>query len=207
MPAAANTAASASTLAVVPLLGRTRLAAEQLDGHSLLDRAIGAVLAICPQVLVVSPDAAASAMPSQVEWLTSSFDADFIAAVAAYDRVLVHDLACPTTPASFLREIAAADGRATAAVSRLTDTVKVMDAGRVAHTIARDRLLVVASPVVADRDVVVQVPRVLDALHDLAVLVERLRAITPVTLTPAPAEGRRVSGPDDLQVVALRRLA
>ena len=161
----------------------------------------------CPQVLVVSPDTAASAMQPRVEWLTSSFDADFIAAVASYDRVLVHDLACPTTPASFLREIAAADGRASAAVSRLTDTVKVMDAGRVAHTIARDRLLVVASPVVADRDVVVQVPRVLDALHDLAVLVERLRAITPVTLTPAPTEGRRVSGPDDLQVVALRRLA
>jgi 2-C-methyl-D-erythritol 4-phosphate cytidylyltransferase len=158
-------------------------------------------------VLVVSPNAAASAMPSQVDWLTPSSDADFIDAVASYDRVLVHDLACPTTPVSFLREIAAADGRATAAVSQLTDTVKVMDAGRVAHTIARDRLVVVASPVVADRDLVEQVPRVLDALGDLGVLVERLRAITPVTLTPAPPEGRRVSGPDDLQIVALRRLA
>ncbi|HSS68294.1 MAG TPA: 2-C-methyl-D-erythritol 4-phosphate cytidylyltransferase [Nocardioidaceae bacterium] len=188
-------------------MGRTQLASEQFDGRSLLDRAISAVQAVCPRVLVISPDAAASTMPPQLEWLTPSSDADFHDAVASYDRVLIHDLACPTTPASFLREIASADGQAVAAVSQLTDTVKVMDAGRVAQTIERDRVVVVASPVVADRDVITQVPRVLDALRDLAVLVELLRAITAVALRPAPAEGRRVSDPDDLRVAALRRLA
>jgi hypothetical protein len=219
--AASTRAASASTLAVIPMVGRAELALSPsspdesrstpdyrrpLSG-GLIGEAIQTVSAAFRRVLVVSPTAHGWFAPHPIDWLIPHGDEEFLDRIAPFDRVIVHDLLCPLTPGQFLREMAAAEGPATVAVSPLVDTVKSMDGDRVVHTLDRDRMRVVASPVVVDREIIAQVPDVVAALSDLAVLVTRLRAMTEVTLAPAPFGARRVSDAADLRVLSLRRLA
>jgi hypothetical protein len=218
---ASTRAASASTLAVIPIVGRADLALapsspdESRDipdyrrpwPRGLIGEAIQTVSAAFTRVLVVSPTAHGWFAPHPIDWLIPHGDDEFLDRIAPFDRVLIHDLLCPLTPEQFLREMAAAEGPATVAVSPLVDTVKAMDGDRVARTVDRDRMRVVASPVVVDREVLARVPDVVEALSDFVVLVSRLRAITDVTLAQAPFGARRVSDAADLRVLALRRLA
>jgi hypothetical protein len=197
-----------STVCVVALHNRLALAREQLDGRSLLDRAVAAGAASCSRVLVVArPGDQIDAGLFDAEGLRPETDAGLVEAIGTAGRVLIHDLACPTTPVEFLHAMSAAEAPAAVAVTELTDTVKVMRADRIAHTLGRERLAVVASPVAVDRAVLQRAVGVVDALGDLAAVVERLREVGPVELTPAPPQARRVSGPDDLRLLALRRLA
>jgi hypothetical protein len=196
-----------ATLAVVPVIGRSDLAARSLNGTPLIDIAIATASAACSQVLVVSPTADAWVAPRPIDWLIPHSDADFLDHIAAFDRILIHDLLCPLTPSQFLRDMAASDAPAVAAISAVTDTLKAMDGDVVSHTMDRELLRVVASPVVADREVLALVPGVVEALRDLAVLVARLRALTDVLLATAPFGARRVSDEEDLRVLGLRRLA
>jgi hypothetical protein len=205
VPAASR--ASSSTIAVVPVVGRSSLADERLNGTRLIDLAISTASAACARVLVVSNTAGGWAAPRPIDWLIPHSDADFLDRVAPFDRVLIHDLLCPLTPAQFLRETAASEAAVTVAVSPVVDTLKAMDGDVVTRTVDRDSLRLVASPVVVDREVLAQVPGVVEALADIGVLVGRLRTIADVTLTTAPFGGRRVSDAADLRVLGLRRHA
>jgi 2-C-methyl-D-erythritol 4-phosphate cytidylyltransferase len=204
----AGRAAPAPVLAVVPIVGRADLAAERFGGRTLLERAITTASAAAQGVLVVADDADRVASHVEAEWFAPHSDGDLLDRVAHFDRLLVHDLLCPLTPAAFLRELAAANTPASVAVSPLVDTVKELSAdGVVQRTVDRDRLVVVASPVIVRREILAQVPEILDALRDLAMLVERLRAVTDVAVVAAPSSARRVSDLDDLRVLELRQSA
>jgi 2-C-methyl-D-erythritol 4-phosphate cytidylyltransferase len=196
-----------SLVGIVALIGREELAAATLDGRTLLDLAVDAVGSVCSRVLVVAPPGDRRSLSTPVDWLSAESDVDLREAVASYDRVLLHDLACPGTPATFLNDVASAAGPATVSVTALTDTVKEMDGDRVAHTVARDRVRVVASPVGVDRDVFLEIRDLLGVLRDPAALVETLRSVAVVTLMTAPGAGRAVSDRDDLRLLELRRLA
>jgi 2-C-methyl-D-erythritol 4-phosphate cytidylyltransferase len=156
-------------------------------------------------VLVVSHISVGWFGPRPIRWLNPQSDADFLGAISEFDRIVLHDLLCPAADPRFLGEMAAAGGSATAAVRPLVETVKAMRGDVVAGTLDRDVLRVVTSPVVVDRDVLAEVPDVVEALSDFAVLVSRLRAITPVALEPAPAGAVRVSDAADLRLLALHR--
>ena len=198
--------AVSSTLAVVPVVGRSALADERLDGTRLLDLAVSSAASAAADVLVVSGQMADGwAAPRTSDWIVPRSDADLFDRIAPFERILIHDLLCPLTPSQFLRDMALSEPAATAAVAPVTDTLKAMDGHLVAHTVDRDLLCVVASPVVVDRDVLVRVPDVVDALSDAAALVRRLRTVTNVVLAPAPFGARRVGDSADLRVLSLRR--
>jgi 2-C-methyl-D-erythritol 4-phosphate cytidylyltransferase len=174
---------------VVPVVGRSALALadERLNGVRLVDLAVSVSSAAAARVLVVSGETH-----------------DFFGQIAPFERVLIHDLLCPLTPPEFLREMAVSEPAAAAAVTPVTDTLKAMDGDLVAHTVDRDSLYVVASPVVVDRDVLARVPDVVEALSDAAVLVQRLRSLADVALTPAPFLARRIVDAAELRVLSLR---
>jgi hypothetical protein len=205
--------AVASTLAVIPVVGRADLASaaacpdefsrQQKSGVNLLAEAIYTLWGIFAHVLVVSRSSAGWSAPRPIRWLNPRSDADFLEAITEFDRILIHDLLCPLADPQFFGEMAAADGQATAAVRPLVETVKAMRGDVVAGTLDRDVLRMVTSPIVVDRDVLAEVPDVVEGLSDFAVLVSRLRAVTPVALAPAPAGAVRVSDEADLRLLAL----
>ncbi len=117
------------------------------------------------------------------------------ASVVARDLPLVvHDPACPMTPAPFISVMvdqARLADRVLVAVRPVTDTVKTVDSGRVGETVDRDSLLMVTSPIVLPASVVAAVDDLPD-LSDSAALVGRLRIEHLVDFVPAPTLGRRV---------------
>lgn len=108
--------------------------------------------------------------------------------------VVLHDPACPLTPASYIAELidrAAGSGRVLVGCRPVTDTIKAVAGGRVGATVDRDALVTVTSPVVLPAAVVASVddwPEV----DDLTALVTRLRDRFEVELVEAPSLGRRV---------------
>jgi 2-C-methyl-D-erythritol 4-phosphate cytidylyltransferase len=122
-----------------------------------------------------------------------------------------HDALCPLTPPDFLGACvrrAVADDVVVAGVHPVTDTVKEVVDGPgvpvVGHTLDRDGLARIASPLVLPARVVAA----LDGwpAADFRAALTSLRAIGPVVLLEAPAEARRVASEHDLaRIEALTR--
>lgn len=119
----------------------------------------------------------------------------------------LHDSLCPATPASFIADCvrrAVATDAVVVGVRPVTDTVKVVDDGRVGATVDREGLQAVCSPVVLPPRVVrslAAVPAPDLAAADLADLVRRLGETYPVELREAPPEARRVLDADDVALL------
>lgn len=124
------------------------------------------------------------------------------ALVTAGEPVVLHDPLCPMTPPDFIAacvDRAVERGCVVVGVRPVTDTVKVVDGGVVGETVDRDRLVVVASPVVLPPTVVAA----LDALPsaDFVALVDQLRRDYPVEMVEAPPAARRVGSEEDVRVL------
>ena len=111
------------------------------------------------------------------------------------DAVLViHDPACPSVPATFVRDLVEAcrrTGRSQVAVLAVTDTVKVTDGAVVGETLDRDTLATIASPIVLP-------PGVRPPGRDVAGIVEALRAGSEIDLVEAPAQVVRLMSAGDV---------
>ncbi|WP_374454774.1 2-C-methyl-D-erythritol 4-phosphate cytidylyltransferase [Nocardioides sp.] len=125
------------------------------------------------------------------------------AIVAAGEDLVLHDSLCPMTPPAFIAaclEQARSTGRPVVGVRPVTDTVKVVADHRVGATLDRDDLVAVASPLVIPAEVLATMaarPSV-----DLVLAVADLAAAgQPAETLTAPPEGRRVSSPEDVQVL------
>lgn len=115
----------------------------------------------------------------------------------------LHDPLCPMTPPGFLAACVrtAVDRDAVVVGARpVTDTVKVVEHGRLGATVDRDGLVAVCSPVVLPARVVAELPDL--PSPDFAELVARLRASYDVVLVDAPAAARRVGDDEDLALLA-----
>lgn len=116
--------------------------------------------------------------------------------------VVLHDALCPMLPASFLRtclDAAVERSAVVVGVRPVTDTIKIVDGGRIGATVDRDQLFSVAAPIVLPAPVV----GALDGLPsaDLPALAGILAKRFPVLTLLAPAEGRRVQSLDDVRVL------
>ena len=85
-------------------------------------------------------------------------------------------------------------------VRPVTDTVKVVDDGVVGETVDRETLRAVASPIVLPPAVVAALGS-LPSL-DFAELVTALAERFPIDYVEAPASARRVTGLEDVEVLA-----
>lgn len=123
------------------------------------------------------------------------------------EPLVLHDACCPATPPWFLAacvDEAVEHDAVVVGVRPVTDTVRERgpgpEDGLLGSRVDRDELVTVASPVVLPAGVVAGMA---DAPStDLVALVDALRSEHPVRLLEAPAEGRRVSGDDELEVLA-----
>jgi 2-C-methyl-D-erythritol 4-phosphate cytidylyltransferase len=124
------------------------------------------------------------------------------ALVASGEPFVLHDPLCPMTPPSFIADcVARAVDRdcVVVGVRPVTDTVKVVEDGRVGATVDRDGLVSVVSPVVLPATVVAA----LDGLPttDFVELVAVLRRSYPLELAEAPPASRRVASEDDVRLL------
>lgn len=108
------------------------------------------------------------------------------------------DPLCPLVPSTFVDRVVetALDGAA-AGYRPVTDTVKTVVDERIAGTLDRDRLAVVASPVVVPAGLAGQRPPV----HDFALLATWLRERGSLTLVKAPSMARRVGDESAVRVL------
>lgn len=143
-------------------------------------------------------------------WALGDSGVDLVDATVAWEAwveaerdVVLHDALCPMTPPSFITSCldhARATGRPVVGVRPVTDTVKVVEDGRVGATLDRDSLVAVTSPLVIPAAVVAQL--VSRPSGDLARAVADLAAAGHrVETLQAPAEGRRVSSVDDVRLL------
>ncbi|MBC2932768.1 2-C-methyl-D-erythritol 4-phosphate cytidylyltransferase [Nocardioides sp. zg-1228] len=118
--------------------------------------------------------------------------------------VVLHDALCPMTPPDFIDaclQRARESDHPVVGTRPVTDTVKVVSDGVVGQTLDRDSLVAVASPLVIPAAVLASLPR--RPASDLARAVADLEAAGhPVEALQAPPEGRRVSSPDDVRLLA-----
>ncbi len=123
---------------------------------------------------------------------------------AAGEDLVLHDSLCPMVPPGFISaclDRARSTGRPVVGVRPVTDTVKVVSDRLVGATLDRDALLAVTSPLVIPAAVLAGMPERPDV--DLARAVADLAASgQAVDTSVAPPEGRRVSSPEDVQVLA-----
>ncbi|TWG93911.1 2-C-methyl-D-erythritol 4-phosphate cytidylyltransferase [Nocardioides sp. J9] len=129
------------------------------------------------------------------------------------EALVLHDPLCPATPPDFIASCAdraAVDDVVAVGVRPVTDTVKEVTgaagAATVGATVDRDGLVAVCSPVVLPPSVVGDLfgdggglPST-DFVELVAALRERY-GDDRVALVDAPAEARRVGGPDDIAVL------
>jgi 2-C-methyl-D-erythritol 4-phosphate cytidylyltransferase len=187
---------AARTVGLVPVVGRERIAHERLGGRTLVDLAVDLAARRCGAVHVVDADATDAVVR---DWLSAA------------SRVVVHDPLCPFTPAKFFDQLAARPEPALVAVRPVVDTLKAVHGEIVVQTVERDRLRIVASPIVVSAELLAGVSAPVEALADSAVLVARLRALSDVLLVEAPAPAMRIGDVEDLRVLevaqAVRGLA
>jgi len=123
--------------------------------------------------------------------------------MADLGRALVlHDPLCPMTPPDFIAEcarIASARNAVTVGVRPVTDTVKEVADGRLGHTVDRDGLVAVCSPIVLPAQVVAALPGL--PTTDFVALVAELRSSYDVVLVDAPPAARRVASDEDVRVL------
>lgn len=117
--------------------------------------------------------------------------------------LVVHDAACPLTPAWFISaqvDEAAVLDRVRVGVRPVTDTIKTVAAGRVGATVDRESLVEVAAPVVLPASLVASLDGWPD-LADIPALVSRLRDQALVDLVEAPVLARRVEDASAVRVL------
>jgi 2-C-methyl-D-erythritol 4-phosphate cytidylyltransferase len=178
-----------AALGVVPVDGRGALPYALVHGESLV--------------------AAASWALGAAEVELFDFATSFEAVRASGRPLVVHDPLCPLTPTWFLEQALQEcrdSGAVVVGVRPVTDTVKEYDGTHLGATQDRSELRCVASPVVLPASVLAS----LEALDtdDLPALVAELIQRFPVRHLPAPPLARRVTTPEDLDVLAaLSRVA
>jgi len=220
----------AIVLALVPTLGREHLAFEQLDGRSLVDRAVtaaalatkaAATVATKASVTVVVRSEFVRVLPLLSHEVAvvvvaadqSASDESVRSWIRGVDVVAVHDPLCPLVApdliVSMLRRLTVsgeADCQTPALVASrpVVDTLKRLDAGGlVKGTTDRDTVRAVLSPVVTTGRRLSGIPDLHAALSDPACLVRGLRATGAVELVDVPASARRVDGRAALLAMSL----
>jgi 2-C-methyl-D-erythritol 4-phosphate cytidylyltransferase len=120
------------------------------------------------------------------------------------ERIVLHDVLCPMTPATFIAEAVVRSEETDAivvGVRPVTDTVKESAGGTVGATVDREGLWQIASPVVLPAEAVAALgegPGTSDFAALVALLAERgLRVET----LEAPAQARRVGSLDDVRLL------
>lgn len=185
---------------VVPLEARGSLPLAELHGEPMFLHPVRALLrsGVLDHVVVTADDPAAAApyvrhRRLHVEVLAAD---DFWSEA---DRTLVlADPLCPLLPSDFVaRVVTEADGFATAGYRPVTDTVKTVIDQRIAGTLDRDKLAVVASPVVVPAALAAQHPPV----DDFALLAAWLRERGGLRLVKAPSMARRVGDESAVRVL------
>ncbi|WP_300678158.1 2-C-methyl-D-erythritol 4-phosphate cytidylyltransferase [Nocardioides sp.] len=132
------------------------------------------------------------------------FDTPWPALTVSGERVAIHDVLCPMTPASFIAEAIVRSEETDAVVvgvRPVTDTVKELAAGAIGGTVDRDGLWQVASPLVLPAEAVAALgegPGTTDFAAVVGLLAER--GFTIETLE-APAEARRVATADEVRLL------
>jgi hypothetical protein len=194
-----------NALGVVPLEGRGDLPLAELHGEPLLVHPVRALRAagVARVVVTTTEDLdtrvrqAVAGAGLDVELADGS---TWWAGAPAQQRLVLADPLCPLVPAEFLRRLLldAPDDTAVAGFRPVTDTVKTVVDARVAGTIDRESLAVVASPVVLPARLPADEP---PPVHDIATLVTWLRGRGPVRLVEAPAIARRVADLSALRVL------
>jgi hypothetical protein len=191
-----------AAVGVVPLDSRGRLPLVELHGEPMFLHPVRALLrsGVVDHVVVTADDPAAAAPYLQRRRLHD--EVDVLAADTFWshaDRTLVlADPLCPLLPSDFVaRLVTEADGAATAGYRPVTDTVKTVVDQRIAGTLDRDNLAVVASPVVVPASLAGQRPPV----ADFALLAAWLRERGGLRLVKAPSMARRVGDESAVRVL------
>lgn len=184
---------------VVPLEARGTLPLAELHGEPMFLHPVRALLRSggLDRVVVTAddPSAATPYLPRRlhVDVLTAE---EFWAGVD--QTVVLADPLCPLLPADFVaRVVEEAAGSAVAGYRPVTDTVKTVVDQRITGTLDRDRLAVVASPVVVPAALAKQRPPV----DDFARLAAWLRERGDLRLVKAPSMARRVGDESALRVL------
>jgi 2-C-methyl-D-erythritol 4-phosphate cytidylyltransferase len=166
-----------------------------------MPRAVGVLAEAAPLLLHGKPiashalralrDARVDVVPADLPWKS---------VLALGLPLVVHDPACPLTPATFIDEMVdrvSASDRVQVGCRPVTDTIKVAISDRVGSTVDRESLFEVTAPVVVPLSVLGALGSWPD-LSDVAGLVTGLRVEHVVDLVPAPSLGRRVDDESDV---------
>lgn len=185
---------------VVPLESRGTLPLVELHGEPMFLHPVRALLrAGVVERVVVTADDPRAARPFVRR---RRFDVEVAEAgswwAGASGTVVLADPLCPLLPADFVaRVVREADGEAAAGYRPVTDTVKTVVDQRIAGTLDRDKLAVVASPVVVPASLVGERPPV----DDFALLAAWLRRRGGLHLVKAPSMARRVGDESAVRVL------
>jgi hypothetical protein len=188
-----------AAVGVVPLEARGTLPLAELHGEPMFLHPVRALLrsGVLARVVVTADD------PTAVTpYLPRRLSVDVVSAEEWWtnvdETVVLADPLCPLLPADFVaRVLGEASGRALAGYRPVTDTVKTVVDQRITGTLDRDRLAVVASPVVVPAALAKQRPPV----HDFAELASWLRERGDLRLVKAPSMARRVGDESALRVL------
>lgn len=178
---------------------------EDLCGRRVLDWAVAAARAACDGVVVVVPvdrvaaegEGAVAGGPTR----SASVRAGLAAVPGGVEVVVVHDAARPLAGVGlFRRVVEAVRAGADAAVPGVpvTDTVKVVEDGRVVETVDRSRLVAVQTPQAFRAEVLRRAHRAEPEATDDAGLVEAAGGL--VVVVDGDARNLKLTSPDDLLV-------
>ncbi|QNN53875.1 2-C-methyl-D-erythritol 4-phosphate cytidylyltransferase [Nocardioides mesophilus] len=202
--------ASLSCVGVVPLEGRGALPFVALHGEPLFLHAVRTLLAtpsVRDVVVTADPDTVAEA---EQELAAAQLPVEVLEAAGwwqAWDRspsvpprVALVDPLCPLVPCAFVARVLSevTTDTAVAGYRPVTDTVKTVVDDQIVGTLDRDRLAVVASPVVVPGRLA---GRGAPPVHDFALLADWLRERTELHLVRAPSMARRVGDESALRVL------
>lgn len=186
---------------LIPLHGRGELAFARIHGETLLGHAVTAGRRLGLPVIVCADATLHDRVREEVGSVTLSAATGW--AMWPEGSVVVHDPLCPLVPTSFLAEMvdrhASAPEVAQVACRPVTDTVKTAAADRIGHTLDRERLIAITSPVVVPAEHLAE-RRGPSPGTAFGALAARLRSAGAVDWVRAPSLGRRV---DDFSAVNL----
>jgi hypothetical protein len=191
-------------LGIVPVLGRGRLPNQPLGPQTLQRRAVGLLRGLCSSVIAVDHDLAPESTRALPQTLRLPADEVRLRReVGSFDRVIIHDPVCPLVSSSFARRLLDMEtSDPIVAVRPVIDTVKAAPGGVIAHTMDRDGLRVISSPIVLDASDLLSADDLGLALADLTVLVEHVRVRSNPRLVTAPSASRRVEDISGLRLAA-----
>lgn len=192
-------------MGIVPLEGRGDLPLADLHGEPAFVHPVRALRAAgVPRVVVTTTDDLDSRVRQAVA--LAGLDVELAhgptwwTGAPTQQRLVLADPLCPLVPAEFVMRLLAnaSEDTAVAGFRPVTDTVKTVVDDRIAGTIDRESLAIVASPVVLPRRMPADEP---PPAHDFALLVTWLRGLGRVELVEAPAIARRVADESALRVL------